>query len=144
MNLVQRAKPTMFPQTLNQMIHYRLASGLLNPIQTKLENGVCVKLGEKEVRLDFPITRQVFLSGRHCSPIHTGNVETAPVQTSAPSIKQFVPPRRFYPPTGASSAQKKSISLHPVNLIKPPEISANPSDSSKSFPDSYWSAQWFV
>ena len=125
-------------------LYSRLASGTPNPIPAQLEDGACFKLAEKEILLDFPISRQVFLSGRHCSPIHTGDVDTAPVWTSAPSIKQFVPPRRFHPPTGSSSAQKKLISLHPVNLIKLPETPVKHGNSSKTLPDSYWSAQWSV
>lgn len=115
-----------------------------NPAPTKLENGACIRLAEKEVHLDFPITRQIFLSGKHCSPIHTGDVDTSPVRTSAPSIKQFVPPKRFRPPMGSSNAQKKLISLHPVNLIKPLDVPVSGSGSLKSLPDSYWSAQWSV
>lgn len=128
-------------------LHTRLASGPPNPIPTKLENGTCLKWAEKEAHLDFPITHQDFLSGRYCSPIHIADVDTAPVRTSAPSIKQFVPPKQFRPPTalGSSSAQRKPISLHPVNLIKPPGNPANnASSSSKAIPDSYWSAQWSV
>jgi DNA repair and recombination protein RAD54B len=120
----------------------RLASGSPNPIPTKLETGVCLKLGEKEAHLDFPISRQDFLSGRHCSPIHNGDVDIAPVRTSVPSIKQFVPPKQSRLSIGSSSTQKKSISLHPVNLIKPPVVNAP--NSSKTIPDSHWSAQWSV
>ena len=125
----------------------RLASGPPNPIPTKFESGTCLKWAEKEAHLDFPITHQDFLSGRHCSPIHTGDVDTAPVRTSAPSIKQFVPPKQLrpLPAVGSSNVQKKPISLHPVNLINP---TANPVNeavgSSKTLPNSYWSAQWSV
>ena len=126
----------------------RLASGPPNPLPTKLESGTCLKWADKEAHLDFPITHQVFLSGRHCSPIHPVDVDTTPVRSSAPSIKQFVPPKRQFRPLVAissSSAQKKPISLHPVNLIKPPANPANiASSSSKTLPDSYWSAQWSV
>ena len=125
-------------------LYSSLASGLPNPIPTKLESGTCIKLAEKEVHLDFSITRQVFLSGRHCSPIHTGDVDTAPVRTSAPSIKQFVPPKRFRSPIASSGGQKKQIPLHPVNLIKPPETSVSALISSEPLPDSYWSVQWLV
>lgn len=125
-------------------IYYRLASGMPTPFPTSLEDGSCFKLAEKEVRLDFPITHQSFLSGRHCSPIHTGDVDTTAVRTSASSIKQFVPPTQFRPPIGSSSAPRKSIFLHPVNLIKAPETPVDTSHLSKSSPDSYWSAQWFV
>ena len=128
-------------------LHTRLASGPPNPIPTKLESGTCLKWADKEAHLDFPITRQDFLSGRYCSPIHTPDVDTAPVQTSAPSIKQFVPPKQFRPlaAIGSSSARRKPILLHPVNLIKPPANPANNAlSSSKALPDSYWSAQWFV
>ena len=128
-------------------LYTRLASGPPNPIPTKLESGTCLKWGDKEAHLDFPITHQDFLSGRHCSPIHTLDVDTAPVRTSAPSIKQFVPPKQFRPlaAIGSSSARRKPISLHPVNLIKPPVNPANNAQgSSKALPDSYWSAQWFV
>lgn len=125
--------------------HTRLASGPPNPVPTKLESGTCLKWAEKEAHLDFPITHQVFLSGRHCSPIHTGDVDTAPVRTSAPSIKQFVPPKQLRPSVGSSGAQRKPISLHPVNLIKPPADPINTTLSlSKAIPNSYWSAQWFV
>ena len=128
-------------------LYTRLASGPPNPIPTELESGTCLKWAEKEAHLDFPITHQDFLSGRHCSPIHTLDVDTAPVRTSAPSIKQFVQPKQFRSPAaiGSSSAQRKPISLYPVNLINPP---ANPGKNalslSKALPDSYWSAQWSV
>ena len=128
-------------------LYIRLALGPPNPIPTKLESGTCLKWAEKEAHLDFPITHQVFLSGKHCSPIHTVDVDIAPVRTSAPSIKQFVPPKQFRPPTatGFSSAQRKPISLHPVKLIKPPGNPANNASSSPgALPDSYWSAQWSV
>ena len=128
-------------------LYTRLASGPPNPIPTKLESGTCLKWGDKEAHLDFPITHQDFLSGRHCSPIHNLDVDTAPVRTSAPSIKQFVPPKQFRPlaAVGSSSARRKPISLHPVNLIKPPANPANNAQSSsKALPDSYWSAQWSV
>lgn len=111
---------------------------------TKLESGTCLKWAEKEALLDFPITHQVFLSGKHSSPIHTGDVDATPVRTSAPSIKHFVPPKQFRPLVGASGIQKKPISLHPVNLVKPPANPANASNSPKALPDSYWSAQWSV
>ncbi|KAF9653003.1 hypothetical protein BDM02DRAFT_3266009 [Thelephora ganbajun] len=124
-------------------LYTRLASGPPNPIPTKLESGTCLKWAEKEAHLDFPITHQDFLSGKHCSPIHTGDVDTASVRASAPSIKQFVPPKQSRPFIGSSSIQKKSISLHPVNLIKSPTNPVNNALSSKkSLPDSYWSAQW--
>ena len=125
-------------------LYTRLALGPPNPIPTKLESGTCLRWPEKEAHLDFPITHQVFLSGRHCSPIHTADVDTAPVRTSAPSIKSFVPPKQFRPLVGSSSVQKKPISLHPVNLIKPPTNPVNALDSPKALPDSYWSAQWSV
>ena len=125
-------------------LYTRLASGPPNPIPTKLESGTCLKWAEKEAHLDYPITRQVFLSGKHCSPIHTGDVDTAPVRTSAPSTKNFVPPKQFRPPVGSSSVQKKPISLHPVNLIKPPANPIHTLNSPKALPDSYWSAQWSV
>ena len=123
-------------------LYSRLASGPPNPIPTKLESGACLKWAEKEAHLDFPITRQLFLSGKHCSPIHTGDVDTAPVRTSASSIKRFVPPTQFRPPIGASGAQKKPIPLRPVNLINPPAASVNASSPPIALPDSYWSAQW--
>ena len=128
-------------------LHTRLASGPPNPIPTKLESGTCLKWADKEAHLDFPITHQDFLSGRHCSPIHAVDVDTAPVRTSAPSIKQFIPPKQTHPlaATGSSSTQRNPISLHPVNLIKPHGNPANNASSSpKTLPDSYWSAQWSV
>jgi len=124
-------------------LHTRLALGPPNPIPTKFESGTCLKWAEKEAHLDFLITHQDFLSGRYCSPIHTGDVDIAPVRTSAPSIKQFVPPKQSRLSLGSSSLQRKQISLHPVNLIKPPANPVNSAlSSSKALPDSFWSAQW--
>ena len=125
-------------------LYTRFVSGLPNPILTILEGSTRLKWAEKEAHWDYSIAHQVFLSGKNRSPIHTGDVDTAPVRTSAPSTKNFVPPKLFRPSVGSSSVQKKPISLHPENLIKPPTNPIPNLNSPKTLPDSYWSAQWSV
>lgn len=119
-----------------------MGAGSLNSPKAE-ENGE-YKFGEKEIRIDHPISRGEYMSGK-CygrgsmpSSAMTGNNSVKPFLhvTPLPSTKMNVPYK-----TPLKAAHKRVIDLHPVNLLS---IRAPPSagSSKANVPATYWAANW--
>ncbi|KAG0704667.1 P-loop containing nucleoside triphosphate hydrolase protein [Suillus ampliporus] len=119
-----------------------MGAGSLNAPKAE-ENGE-YQFGGKEIRIDHPISRGEYLSGK-CygrgsvpSPATTGNntMKLSLRVTPLPSTKMNIPYKTPFKPM-----DKRAIDLHPVNLLSTRDpASAGPSKVKVSA--TYWTANW--
>ncbi|KAG2153895.1 P-loop containing nucleoside triphosphate hydrolase protein [Suillus clintonianus] len=119
-----------------------MGAGSLNAPKAE-ENGE-YQFGGKEIRIDHPISRGEYMSGK-CygrgsmpSPAMTGNNFVKPSLRIAPlpSTKMNVPYK-----TPLKAVDKRAIDLHPVNLLSARDIPSAGSSKAKTTA-TYWTANW--
>ncbi|KAG2128615.1 P-loop containing nucleoside triphosphate hydrolase protein [Suillus bovinus] len=119
-----------------------MGAGSLNAPKAE-ENGE-YQFGGKEIRIDHPISRGEYLSGK-CygqgsmpSPATTGNnsVKSSLRVTPLPSMKMNIPYK-----TPLKAIDKKAIDLHPVNLLSTRDLPTTGSLRA-NVPATYWTANW--
>ncbi|KAG1742218.1 P-loop containing nucleoside triphosphate hydrolase protein [Suillus lakei] len=119
-----------------------MGAGSLNALKAE-ENGE-YQFGGKEIRIDHPISRGEYMSGK-CygrgsmpSPTMTGNdsVKLSLRVAPLPSAKMNVPYK-----TPLKAIDKRAIDLHPVNLLSTRDPPSAGSSKAK-VPATYWTANW--